>query len=82
MQHRTVAWPPPATTDMYMHQIPGVAAFLHKARNKERSYCVQQRDPWVTSLNDPGVTPSWRSREAKRLVLEHSSWMHMTVAGE
>ena len=65
---------------MYKHQILGVATFLHKARNKEQSYCFQQRDPRVTSLSDPGVTPKWQSREAKRLVSVHSTRMHMTIA--
>lgn len=39
------------------------SSFRTKPENKERGYCFQQRDPWVTLLIDPSATPHRGRRE-------------------
>lgn len=39
------------------------SSFCTKPENKERGYCFQQRDPWVTLLIDPSATPQRGRRE-------------------
>lgn len=63
-----------------MHQIPGVATFLHKASKKEWSYCFQLQDPQVTFLIDPCMTPSgWGERAGKLSVSLHRSQIHRKI---